>query len=86
MLDPIAADVTRALERYARAHGIDLVLGLVLDRGKLGEMLLVVSASADLTAAFIKDDNAASKPRAMTAAAARQAIVARRVRGTRTAR
>jgi Skp family chaperone for outer membrane proteins len=57
---PIEADVRAALERYARSHGIDLVL----DRHKLGDLVLVVADSADITTAFIKDYNARSKPSA----------------------
>jgi hypothetical protein len=49
----------RALERYARAHAIDLVL----DRHQLGEDLLVVSAGADITAAFLRDYNVTSMPK-----------------------
>jgi hypothetical protein len=41
------------------AHGIDLVL----DRHQLGDELLVVSAGADITAAFIKDYNASTTPK-----------------------
>jgi Skp family chaperone for outer membrane proteins len=58
VLDPIAAEVMRALERYAQAHSIDLVL----DRRQAGEMLLVVAATADITTAFIKSYNATAKP------------------------
>ena len=59
VLDPIEADVMRALERYARAHSIDLVL----NRHELPELFLVVAAGADITSAFIKDYNAAQRPR-----------------------
>jgi Skp family chaperone for outer membrane proteins len=57
VLGPIRDDVMRALESYARTHGIDLLL----DRHELARTLLVVAASADITTAFIKNYNAASK-------------------------
>jgi hypothetical protein len=57
VLDPIEADVMRAIEKYAAAHGI----GILLDRGKLDDALLVVAAGVDITNAFIKDYNAKAK-------------------------
>jgi Skp family chaperone for outer membrane proteins len=62
VLEPIEADVQRALERYARAHSIDLVL----DRHIIPEAFVVVAASADITAAFVKDYNATSKVKPST--------------------
>jgi hypothetical protein len=59
VLEPIEIDVMQALERYAQVHAIDLVL----DRHQLGDQLLVVAASADITTAFIKAYNAKPAPR-----------------------
>lgn len=53
VLDPIEADVMRALDKYAQAHGI----AIVLDRAKLADAVLVVAPGADITDAFIKDYN-----------------------------
>jgi hypothetical protein len=59
VLDPIEKDVMAALERFARAHSI----GLVLDRGHLGHDVPVVASGTDITDAFIKHYNAAdTKP------------------------
>jgi hypothetical protein len=55
VLDPIEKDVMAGLERFARAHSI----GLLLDRGHLGQDVLVVASGTDITDAFIKDYNAA---------------------------
>ena len=54
VLDPIRASVTRALELYARTHGI----GLLLDRSELGKAVLVIAPGADITDAFIKSYDA----------------------------
>jgi hypothetical protein len=53
VLEPIEEDVQRALERFARARGI----GLVLERAELEYNLVVVAAGVDITDAFIKDYN-----------------------------
>jgi hypothetical protein len=59
VLGPIEKDVMAALERFATAHSI----GLVLDRGHLGHNVSVVASGTDITDAFIKDYNAAdAKP------------------------
>jgi Skp family chaperone for outer membrane proteins len=60
VLDPIEADVMRALEAYTQSHGI----AILLDRGKLDDAVLVVAAGADITGAFIKDYDAKARPRA----------------------
>jgi Skp family chaperone for outer membrane proteins len=60
VLDPIKADVMRALDAYTQSHGI----AIVLDRDKLEDAVLVVAAGADITDAFIKDYNAKAKPNA----------------------
>ncbi len=66
VLDPIENDVLRALDAYARAHGI----GIVLDRGKIGDAILVAAPGADITDAFIKDYNAAAASHARKPASA----------------
>lgn len=58
VLDPIVAEAYRGLERYARAHG----LGLVLDRAKLGDAMLVVAPDMDITDRFIRDYNRTTAP------------------------
>lgn len=60
VLDPIEADVMRALDAYTQSHGI----AILLDRGKLDDAVLVVAVGADITDAFIKDYNAKVKPKA----------------------
>jgi hypothetical protein len=54
VLDPIKADVMRALERYMRARGI----GLVLDRLQIQDAVFIALPGVDITDAFIKDYNA----------------------------
>lgn len=56
ILDPIRAEVLRALDRYARARGI----GLVLDRSKLDSAVLIAAPGVDLTDAFITAYNAST--------------------------
>ncbi len=65
VLDPIRADVLRALDRYARARGI----GLVLDRAQIGDAVLIALPGVDITDAFVKDYNAAAAKRAPPARA-----------------
>jgi hypothetical protein len=55
VLEPIMLDVEAALGRFAKTNGV----GLVLDRAKLAESLIAIAPGVDLTAAFIKDYNAA---------------------------
>ena len=57
VIDPIEADVMRALDAYAKAHGITLLL----DRAKLGDAVVVIADGADITDAFIKEYNARAK-------------------------
>lgn len=54
VLDPIRAAVDRALERYAKTRGIELLL----DRSKIAEAVLVIGPTVDITDAFIKNYNA----------------------------
>jgi hypothetical protein len=60
VLDPIEADVMRALDAYTQSHGI----AILLDRDKLEDAVLVVAAGADITDAFIKDYDAKARPKA----------------------
>ena len=57
VLGPIETDVDKELQRYAVATGIDILL----DRSEMGEAVLFVSASANITDAFIKSYNAKKK-------------------------
>jgi Skp family chaperone for outer membrane proteins len=55
-IDPISTDIGKAIDLYAKARGIDLILDLT----KLAEAgaVLALSSSVDVTDAFIKDYNA----------------------------
>jgi hypothetical protein len=53
VLDPITADVERALTRYVAAHGI----GLLIDRSGIEDNIAFVAAGVDITDAFVKDYN-----------------------------
>jgi Skp family chaperone for outer membrane proteins len=52
-LAPINDEITKALDAYAKAHG----LTLVLDIAKMGQMILAASETMDITRAFIIEYN-----------------------------
>ena len=54
LTDPIRLSIFNALEAYAKARGIDLLV----DQAKFPDGMLLVNKNADLTAAFVKDFNA----------------------------
>lgn len=56
ILDDIEAEVTAAVQSYAKAQRIDLLL-------PREETMIYVSPTADITAAFIKDFNAKPAPK-----------------------
>lgn len=64
VLDPIRTAVARALERYARTHGIELVL----DRSQIASAVLVIGPTVDITDAFIRNFNASQSGPAKTKA------------------
>jgi len=57
-IQPIMTDIGNALDAYAKAHNIDVVI----DASKLADMgaLLTLSNGVDISAAFIKEYNARS--------------------------
>jgi outer membrane protein len=52
-LSPIYEDIGKALDAYAKAHGITLVL----DISKMGQAILAASDALDITKAFITEFN-----------------------------
>lgn len=59
-VEPITSEIGKALDAYARSHGIDVVI----DASKLADAgaLLMMSSSVDITAAFIREYNAKNAP------------------------
>ena len=53
LTDPIRVSIFNALDAYAKARGIDLLV----DIAKFPEGLMLVNKNADLTTAFIRDFN-----------------------------
>ena len=55
VIGPISADIGKAMNVFAKTHGIDMIL----DTSKLGGagVILYMNAAADVTEAFIKDYN-----------------------------
>ena len=56
VLDPIEAEVTKALQEFAKARRIDILF-------EKEETMIYVAPSADITDAFIKDFNAKPAPK-----------------------
>ena len=53
LTDPIRLSIFNALEAYAKARGVDMLV----DLAKFPDGVLLVNKNADMTAAFIKDYN-----------------------------
>ena len=71
VLDPIREDVTRALQAFARARQIDILL----DRAHIdSDAILYIAPTADITSAFIKHYNASHSAKAPALSSAPGAV------------